>query len=207
MKVLLLSGGIDSTALAWWQRPDVCVTINYGQLPAKGEIAAGRAIATEFRLRHELIEADLSSLGSGLLTGRNAAIHAKAPEWWPYRNQLLITLAGMRFMSKGLTEIMIGAVATDVHNDGHAPFLRTIDRLMSLQEGMVRVTSPAQKLSSLGLLQAANFPDEYLALTFSCHVHEFPCGQCRGCEKHRRTTSRYKKITKLAVSPSYLRFR
>lgn len=40
MRALLLSGGLDSTAIAAWQRPDVCVTVDYGQRPARGELAA-----------------------------------------------------------------------------------------------------------------------------------------------------------------------
>ncbi|RUW76172.1 7-cyano-7-deazaguanine synthase, partial [Mesorhizobium sp. M1E.F.Ca.ET.063.01.1.1] len=31
MRMLLFSGGLDSSALAWWLRPELCVTINYGQ--------------------------------------------------------------------------------------------------------------------------------------------------------------------------------
>jgi 7-cyano-7-deazaguanine synthase len=35
---LLLSGGMDSVALAYWLRPDVAFTIDYGQLSAEGEL-------------------------------------------------------------------------------------------------------------------------------------------------------------------------
>lgn len=56
-------------------------------------------------------------------------------------DQMLITLAGMRFVALDLKEIMIGAVATDVHADGRKPFVAAVDSLMSLQEGAVRVTA------------------------------------------------------------------
>jgi 7-cyano-7-deazaguanine synthase len=45
-KAILLSGGIDSIALAYWQRPDIAITIDYGQAPAQAEINASTAVAS-----------------------------------------------------------------------------------------------------------------------------------------------------------------
>lgn len=193
MKLLLLSGGLDSSALAYWKRPDICLTIDYGQRPAGGEIAAARAICDELGLRHDVLAVDMRALGSGSLAGKASSELGRAEEWWPYRNQMLITLAGMRFISEGLKEIMIGAVRTDVHADGKAPFLRSIDRLMSLQEGGVAVSAPARALHPYELLRRSEFPRSLLGLTFSCHVMEFPCGFCRGCTKHLETIAHMKR--------------
>lgn len=187
MKLLLLSGGIDSSALAWSQRPDVCLTINYGQAPAPGEIAAAEAVCAAIGLKHEVIAVDLRHLGSGLLSGRAASSLARAEEWWPYRNQMLITLAAMRFVSEGLREIVIGAVSTDIHADGKAPFLEAIDRTLSLQEGQVRVSAPARGVTTVELLRVSSFPRDLLGVTFSCHAMEVACGQCGGCLKHIET--------------------
>lgn len=184
MRVLLHSGGVDSSAIAYWKRPEVCLTVDYGQTPAQGEIIAAASICKELGLRHEIVTVNLSSLGAGTLAGKPTPDIARAEEWWPYRNQMLITIAGMRFVVEGLKEVMIGALRTDVHADGKRPFLRTIHRLMSLQEGSVAVTAPAASLSGKKLLDVSGFPPVLLALTFSCHVLEYPCGRCRGCEKH-----------------------
>lgn len=195
MRLLLFSGGLDSSALAFWKRPDVCLTIDYGQRPARGEIAAAASICSELSLRHEILAVDLRDLGSGSMSGKEASELGNAEEWWPYRNQMLITLAGMRFVSKGLKEIMIGAVRTDVHADGKSPFLRGMDRVMSVQEGSVRVSAPARPLHPLKLLLSSGFPPSLLGLTFSCHVMEYPCGRCRGCEKHIQTMAALKNHT------------
>lgn len=192
MKVLLFSGGLDSSALACWKRPDICLTVDYGQRPAVGEIAAARAVSSELGLHHEVLTVDMRALGSGSLAGKPPSELAHAEEWWPYRNQMLITLAGMRFVAEGLKEIMIGAVRTDVHADGKARFLQSIDRLMSLQEGGVTVSAPARALHPEKLLELSGFPTSLLGLTFSCHVMEYPCGRCRGCEKHFATMARVK---------------
>ncbi len=185
MKALLMSGGLDSAALAHWLRPEVCVTIDYGQIAAKGEIAASSALCTAMRLEHRRIAVDLSSLGSGSMADRPAVSGAAATEFWPYRNQMLVTLAAMMLMPQGVTEIMVGAVSTDRHADGKARFFRAMDRVLSVQEGGVRVTAPARHLSTPSLLRKSAFPYDLIGLTFSCHVHEFACGQCGGCLKHR----------------------
>jgi 7-cyano-7-deazaguanine synthase len=194
MRALLFSGGLDSSALAFWKRPDVCLTVDYGQRPARGEIAAAKALCRELNLRHEMLSVDLKALGSGSLAGELASELGRAEEWWPYRNQMLITLAGMRFVNEGLREIMIGAVRTDVHADGKAPFIRGISRLMSLQEGAVTVSAPGRSLRPLNLLRLSGFPDTLLGLTFSCHVMEYPCGRCRGCLKHLNTLARMNRL-------------
>ena len=31
---LLLSGGMDSISIAWWKRPDVAISVDYGQRAA-----------------------------------------------------------------------------------------------------------------------------------------------------------------------------
>lgn len=186
MKALLMSGGLDSSAIAWWLRPDVCVTIDYGQRAAQGEMAASVAICKAIGLQHRKIEVDLSSLGSGTMANKASVARGVAAEFWPYRNQMLVTLAAMLLMPEGIEEIMVGSVSTDRHADGRAPFYRALDRTVALQEGGVHVTAPARRFSTPKLLQISGFPYDLIGLTFSCHVHEYACGQCSGCLKHRQ---------------------
>ena len=55
---LLLSGGMDSLCIAWWKRPDVAITIDYGQLPAAAEIAASTAICQQLGIEHHILRID-----------------------------------------------------------------------------------------------------------------------------------------------------
>ena len=192
MKALLLSGGLDSAALAFWFRPDVCVTVDYGQKSADGELAAAESICLELSLPHRVIRTDLSALGSGSMSdcGARQGADAGAPEFWPYRNQMLVTLTGMLLQPEGLSEIIIGTVATDRHADGRQPFLKTLHRLMKLQEGKVAVSAPAAMMTSVALVERSRFPERLVGLTFSCHLHHYACGQCRGCVKHRLVIER-----------------
>lgn len=185
MKALLFSGGLDSSALAWAHHPDLCVTVDYGQRAAAGERIASAALCREMGLVHEILRADLTAVGSGCMSGRTAVKGARAPEFWPYRNQMLITLAAMALLPRGLKALMIGIVATDLHADGSPAFLRTIDSLLRMQEGGIRVLAPAVSIGTAELLRSSQFPRDLLGLTFSCHVHQYACGQCGGCIKHR----------------------
>jgi len=185
---LLLSGGMDSVSIAWWKRPDVAITVDYGQRPAEAEIAAAGAVCIALGIRHEVVRADCSSLGSGDMAGQPPAAIAPVPEWWPFRNQLVLTLAGIAAVKLGVTHLMIGALATDgVHADGRPEFVEVMSKVMSLQEGGITVSAPAIGLTAVELVKTSGIPREVLAWAHSCHVANFACGQCRGCVKHYQT--------------------
>lgn len=184
-RAVLLSGGMDSIALAWWIRPEVTLTVDYGHLSAAGEIRAARAVSEAIGAVHEVIRVDCSTLGSGDLAGRAALDVAPIPEWWPYRNQLLVTIAGMRAISMGINTLMFGAVASDCqHRDGTPEFFAMADKIMGLQEGSIRVEAPAIQMTSAALVRHAGVPRSVLAWAHSCHTGPFACGVCRGCSKH-----------------------
>lgn len=186
MKALLLSGGVDSTAMAYWQRPQIAITVDYGQAAAQAEIRAAAAVASALQIDHCVLTVDCSSLGAGCMVGKPTLALASTPEWWPYRNQLLVTVGAMALIGQGLQEIVLGTVAGDeLHADGKAAFVETLDALMRMQEGSVRVLAPAIGMTSEKLLQLSGIPRSLLGWTFSCHVSEHACGRCRGCLKQR----------------------
>lgn len=182
---LLLSGGLDSIALAWWKRPNVCFTVNYGQLAAESEVQASRAFCEHVGLAHEVIESDVHLLGSGDMSGEAPDPRAPASDWWPFRNQLLITLAAMRGISRGCQRLLVGAVKSDGdHRDGQHEFFRLMDELMVFQEGALRIKAPAIGMSTTELIRKAEIPRSVLSWSHSCHKANVPCGSCRGCNKH-----------------------
>lgn len=183
-RLLLLSGGLDSTALAAWLRPDHALTIDYGHVSAVGEIAASRAVCARLDLPWSHVRVDCSALGSGLLAGTAPDPHAPVPEWWPYRNQMLVTAAAAWALPRNLTEIIVGSVATDdTHLDGTAAFYEALDGVVSLQEGGLRVRVPALRLTTTDLLRQAQLPAGVIGFTHSCHRAPVPCGLCPGCIK------------------------
>lgn len=185
MTGLLLSGGMDSLTIAWWKRPDIAFTLNYGQLAAQAEIAASKTICQLLEIPHHVIEIDCQQLGSGDMAGSKADKFAPASDWWPYRNQMLITLAAMKAISFGVTHLWLGTVRSDSsHKDGTPQFISAISHLLSLQEGGMVVEAPAIELSTAELVRLSGIPADLLAWSHSCHKSHMACGNCRGCNKY-----------------------
>jgi 7-cyano-7-deazaguanine synthase len=180
---------MDSICLAYWRRPELAITINYGQRAAAGEIRAARAVCAALNIEHCVIDADIAALGSGDMVGSAPSQFAPATEWWPYRNQFIVTLAAMKCHQAQVNELMVGALRTDgFHVDSTERFFLQLNALMKMQEGHFEITTPAIGLSATELIQVSAIPEEILAWSHSCHVNDVACGFCRGCQKHFETT-------------------
>ena len=189
MKALLLSGGMDSIAVAFWQRPEIAITIDYGQRAAEAEIAAASQVAKEIGMQHEIITIDCRAIGSGDMAGNDALGVAPVPEWWPFRNQLLVTFAAARGITLGVAEVMTGSVSSDgTHADGRPEFYDAMDRVTAMQEGGIRISAPALTMTTAELVRHSGVPREILAWAHSCHTGNLACGQCRRCVKHYQVT-------------------
>jgi 7-cyano-7-deazaguanine synthase len=191
---VLLSGGIDSTALTYLLRPKYAITIDYGQVAAPAEIDAAGAVCTELHIHHEIVRVDCAALGAGTMAGdepiAGSTLRAIAPtpEWWPYRNQLVVTFAAARALALGLTELAVGTVKTDGddHRDGLPAFFDLMNQLLRLQEGGLGIQASAIGMHSVELVRISKVPMSVLAWSHSCHHSAFACGWCRGCLKHQR---------------------
>lgn len=196
--LLLLSGGHDSIALAAWLRPSGCLTIDYGQRPVEGEMRASKAAAESLGLPWHTLRIDLSEVGSGLLhsactkdvwnlpADEARSEEVPSPEWWPYRNQLLVSLAAAWALPRGYKELLVGSVASDGdrHRDGTAGFYERLDEVTAYQEGALRVSAPAVAMTTVELIEISAVDDAVLGLAHSCHIAAYPCGGCPGCRKH-----------------------
>lgn len=184
-ELLLLSGGIDSIAVAAWKKPSLCLTVDYGQRAASAEIHASAQVCKALGLRHEVLSASISSLAAGDMSRHAASQHSPHSEFWPYRNQYLATLASMCAIKHGCDTVLIGSVSTDSrHKDGTLHFVEGMDALLRWQEGGVRFVAPAISMTSGQLVRESSIESSILAWAHSCHVGELACGRCRGCEKH-----------------------
>lgn len=193
---LLLSGGMDSIALAYWHRPPIAITIDYGQRPAAAEVRAAEAAAIAIGIDHHVVRADLSAFGSGDMAGAAALSVAPVPEWWPFRNQMLVTLAAMKGVGLGVGRLLIGTLKTDgLHADGRREFISAMDAMLNMQEGGMRLAAPAIDMTAVQLIRTSQIPVEILAWAHSCHVSDYACGMCRGCRKH------YETLAELNVEP------
>lgn len=185
---LLLSGGMDSISIAWWKRPEIAFFVDYGQKPAAAEEAASCAACDSMGLRHQVVRADCSALGSGSMSDAPTLEIAPVPEWWPYRNQLILTLAATAALKLGANHLMIGTLSTDgEHADGRQSFIDAMSNVIAMQEGGLTVSAPAIKMTAVELVKTSGVPKSVLAWAHSCHTGNLACGQCRGCVKHYST--------------------
>jgi 7-cyano-7-deazaguanine synthase len=191
-RVLLLSGGLDSTALAAWLQPEAALWIDYGQRPAAGERRAAQAVAAQLDLPLHAVTVDAGAVGLGLLTRDPerdpGARGVPSPEWWPFRNQLLVTIAAAWAWPRNYRQLLVGSVSTDAdrHADGTAVFFQALGQLLAVQEGGLTVQAPAVAMTTEELVTASGAPDSLLAWAHSCHVSNLACGACPGCVKHER---------------------
>ena len=183
---LLFSGGIDSTAIAWWKRPDKLLTIDYGQRTAVAEIESSKCLAGFIGIPHELLHVDLKEIGLGSLYGGDPSRLSDHPEWWPFRNQMLITVAAAWSVANDVDKLLIGTVKSDsCFGDGTKKFVDAMKSLLQLQEGSIQLEAPALDLDSFDLVKVSGMPREHLLLCFSCSVALDACGTCRSCLKYR----------------------
>ena len=178
--IVLLSGGLDSIALAYWKRPRFAITIDYGQNAAAAELKAASAVAESLKMQHVIIKSDCSSLGAGIMSQNGSIESSPSPEWWPFRNQLIITLAAMRAIRLGVKELLVGSVKDDCNYvDGTSAFYDLIDHLMAAQEGGIKVSAPAINMSTEELIQVSGVPRSLLLWAHSCNRGNIPCGVSR----------------------------
>ena len=176
---------MDSIATAFWKRPYHAITIDYGQKAARAEIQAAAQICNYLGMQHHLISVDCSSLGSGDMNNSAHLPIAPVTEWWPFRNQLLITLACMKGVTLGITQLIVGSVKKDSsHADGTKEFYQSISKLTEFQEGNISIQYPAIELNTTDLIRKSEIPLSLLLWAHSCHTSNEPCLYCNGCKKY-----------------------
>ncbi|MFT3723890.1 MAG: 7-cyano-7-deazaguanine synthase [Hyphomonadaceae bacterium] len=193
LKALLFSGGLDSTCIAKIEKPDLLITVDYGQRAAQGEIAAAESIAAALKLKHKVLIAKPVDCGQGLMAGRDQASKKFPPEWWPFRNQYLLTVAAMHIEDGSASEILIGTVSTDSQqSDGSDSFIDRFNELLLSQKSYSSVRAPAIRMTSGQLYKMANLDPSIAGWIFSCHLSSIACGHCRGCIKSAEIVNQFR---------------
>lgn len=193
-RAILLSGGLDSIALMYLERPSIAITIDYGQKCSKAELNASAKVCKLLNIKHIKINIDLSKIGSGDLFNNKPLSIGKSEEWWPFRNQLIITIAAIQAITLGIGELLIGTVKSDKqYNDGTIDFFKKINDLISYQEGAIKISAPAIKLSTIDLIRKSKIPHYILYWAHSCNKDNVPCGLCQSCLKYIQTMEQINK--------------
>jgi len=183
-KAILLSGGVDSICLTYGIKPEIAYTIDYGQTVAEREIYVSNYVCNKLNIEHKVIKVDCKHLGSGSLANSISENISPSKEWWPFRNQLLITLASMQSVKDSVKEIYLASVKSDgFHKDGTSNFYTIINNLLLYQEGEIKVVCPTLEYYSHELVERYDVPKELITMAHSCQISNLACGKCSGCIK------------------------
>lgn len=204
-KVVLLSGGIDSTtclalALQGSRKEDVlAVSVFYGQRHSR-EIKAAHDVANFYGV--ELIELDLSKVfersNCSLLSHSTESIehgdyadqerkNGVVATYVPFRNGLMLSAVASIAVGVGASQIWYGAhkddAAGSAYPDCSFEFKKKMDAaILEGTAGAVSVVAPLIHLNKAGVVRIGLKIGAPYNLTWSCYEGgEKPCGKCGTC--------------------------
>jgi 7-cyano-7-deazaguanine synthase len=184
-KLILLSGGVESTILAYLERPKYALTIDYGHIAAISEIKAAKAICKDLEIDLKIVKLDLSTIIHDSELFGNLSNLEENPEYVPFRNQFIITVGLQYAHAVGVDEIIIGTVKDDdIFFDGTPLFFEQLN-LISHAQHKIKIATPAINTSALDLAKKSKIPIEILAWSHSCTRALHSCGECRSCRKRK----------------------
>mgnify|MGYP001221530815 FL=1 len=198
--VVLLSGGLDSTTVAYLARASgyaiYALSFDYGQRHRR-ELDAAAAVARAVEaVEHRVVRIDLAGIGGSSLTGHGeiptGGVTGGIPSTWvPARNHIFLAVASGYAEVVGASVIYIGVSQVDYsgYPDCRAEFLEAYQRAADLaskqfvEEGRsIPVVAPLLHLSKAGTVRLGLALGVDYGLTWSCYQGgESPCGVCDSC--------------------------
>jgi len=187
--LLLLSGGQDSTTLAWWAKTQPyerieALAFHYGQSHAL-ELAFARQVARDLELELSMME--LPTLSTG-------ASHIVA-----HRNAVFLSLAVSYAIAHDLDHVIIGACLDDaaIFKDCSAAFIESFNAMLRAQGVRVEVIAPLvyrTKAQVFELAKELGALEYIIDQTHTCyagartHVYAWGrgCGECGACQLRAR---------------------
>ena len=190
--LLLSSGGLDSTTVAYWLRERgesvIPVFFDYGQHCAEKEWVTVQHILPP-EMVDRLQRVDISEIFRGstsrLISEANLWSEDVNPTdlYIPYRTLLFFTASAAIAQTRGLTEVYSGFINSNHAKelDCSAAFLNSLDKL-SENVGPVRFRLPFRDKSKREVAALAKSLSVPIGSTFSCQVFsDVPCGACPNC--------------------------
>lgn len=202
MKTLvLLSGGMDSTAALYWarRRHEVvgAVSFDYGSKHNAREIALAVWHCIELGVPHDTIElpfvnalfqSDLLQSGGEIPEGHYEAETMKRTVV-PFRNGIMLAIAGGLAESRGAEALVIAAHAGDhaIYPDCREPFMQAMAG--ALREGTyarLELLRPFIDLDKAAIARAGQDLGVDFGKTWSCYKGgDLHCGRCGTCVERR----------------------
>lgn len=190
--ILLASGGLDSTTLAYWLHARrisfAPLFVNYGQHCAETELATLKEVLPAKCLK-KLAIVDVSPV----YRGSHSRLIRETDLWsekishhdlyLPYRNVLLLSIAAARVQSAGGGDVYAAFINSNHASeiDCSASFFGELSKLLKAYGG-VRVKMPFRNFSKAQVARIGIKLRAPIGETFSCQVNaSVPCGACPNC--------------------------
>lgn len=198
--VIILSGGMDSTTLAYdivksGKYEDVfAVSFNYGQTHSK-ELECAKVTAYKLGLRcHHVV--DLSDLGNLLHSALTGSCEVPEGDYddsnqkltvVPNRNMIMLSIAAGYAMSIGATDLYYGAHANDfaIYPDCRPEFVEKMNDVLKVAHYTpVRLHVPYQYFGKANIAAKGKQLGVPYEDTWTCYKGgEKPCGKCGSCNE------------------------
>lgn len=203
--VAVISGGLDSTTMAYLLRRDgfalEAISFNYGQRHQK-ELRAARSVASELDARWTLIDLEAAGIARCLTGSALTDPGVAMPEGHyadesmratvvPNRNAIMLTIATALAASSGAETVAFGAHAGDhpIYPDCRPEFVEQFQRMASIaMQGVanVRVIAPFIKMTKHDIVRLGRELGVPFEATWSCYKGgEKHCGRCGTCVERR----------------------
>ncbi len=206
--VVLLSGGLDSTATLYWAKAQgdslYALSFDYQQRHQR-ELTAAQAIAqaagvTEHRVvRFDLRQWGGSALTSGLAVPQDRSVAEMGQgipiTYVPARNTIFLAFALSYAEVVGAEKVLIGAHIQDYsgYPDCRPDYLGAMAEVYRLgtkigREGHpIQLIAPLIQLGKKEIIQLGDRHDAPWELTYSCYLGEaLACGRCDSCLLRRQ---------------------
>lgn len=204
-KIISLSGGLDSTVMAYWlvdkygAENVLPVTYFYGQKNGI-EIKSARLTCEKLKIPYNCI--DISFLGdlcknvsslSGTSTmsvpdATDVPKHKIPSTYIPYRNLIMLSVSMAYAESHGADEVYISSQLTDIHWDSQINFVEALNDVSILNiEQPIMVKAPFVSYSKVEEIKIGTKLDVPFEDTWSCYDPQFlsqPCQVCTACVKN-----------------------
>jgi 7-cyano-7-deazaguanine synthase len=190
--VLLSSGGLDSTTLAYWLRERgktiIPIFFDYGQHCVEKEWTTLRQVLPKDGVKPPT-RVDISAI----FRGSSSRLISEADLWTetvdsedlyiPYRTLMFFSAGAAIAQTRRLTDVYSGFINSNHAKelDCAATFLNSLDAL-SERVGPVRFSMPFREKTKKEVAEIAKHLAVPIGRTFSCQVFsDVPCGACPNC--------------------------
>lgn len=168
--LVLLSGGIDSSALLWLCVEQgiepIALFVDYGQAAADSEGAAVARLCSALGTPWQTVRHSGSVFGVGEIRGRNAYLLHTALLEFP-------TQSGV---------VAIGIHAGTGYDDCSPDFVDAMQRSYQLHTGgAVSIAAPFLNWTKDQVYSLATYLSVPITQTFSCEASNTACNRCRSC--------------------------